>query len=79
MPASPRRAQMGHVSFGIAPFDADGTKAELTKRSLNAREDTGGKGDIHDEKATYKSYHPTTPEGFDLQISNATKANRTVR
>lgn len=78
-PASPRRAQMGHVSFGIAPFDADGTKAELTKRSLNAREDTGGKGDIHDEKAKYKSYHTTTPEGFDLQISNATKANRTVR
>ena len=70
---------MGHVSFGITPFDADGTKTELTKRSLNAREDTGGKGDIHDEKAKYKSYHTTTPEGFDLQISNATKANRTVR
>ena len=78
-PTSPRRAQMGHVSFGITPFDADGVKAELTKRSLNAREDTGGKGDIHDEKAKYKSYHTTTPEGFDLQISNATKANRTVR
>ena len=78
-PPTQRRAQMGHVSFGIAPFDADGTKADLTKRSLNAREDTGGKGDIHDEKAKYKSYHTTTPDGFDLQISNATKANRTVR
>ena len=76
---APRHAQMGHVSFGITPFDADNTKAALTARGLNAREDTGGKGDIHDEKAKYKSYHTTTPEGFDLQISNATKASRTVR
>lgn len=43
-------------------------KAELTKRGLNAREDTGGRGDIH--TAPYKSYHTTTPNGFDLQISN---------
>jgi len=78
-PPAPRRAAMGHVSFGITPFDADKTKAALTARGLNAREDTGGKGDIHDEKAKYKSYHTTTPEGFDLQISNATKVNRTVR
>ena len=37
----------------------------------------GGKGDIHD--AAYKSYHTTTPNGFALQISNATKARRQVR
>lgn len=76
---APRRAAMGHVSFGIAPFDADATKSALEKRGLNAREDTGGKGDIHSAEAKYKSYHTTTPDGFDLQISNATKANRTVR
>jgi len=76
---APRRAQIGHVSFGITPFDADGTKNALAARKLNAREDTGGKGDIHSEAAKYKSYHTTTPDGFDLQISNATKANRTVR
>ena len=75
----PRRAAMGHVSFGISPFDPDKTKADLTTRGLNSREDTGDKGDIHDEKAKYKSYHTTTPDGFDLQISNATKASRTVR
>lgn len=74
-----RKANIGHVSFGITGFDADGTKNELTKRGLNAREDTGGKGDIHDAAAKYKSYHTTTPNGFDLQISNATKENRTVR
>lgn len=63
-----RRASMGHISFGIEKFEPDAVKAELTKRGLNAREDTGGRGDIH--TAPYKSYHTTTPNGFDLQISN---------
>ena len=73
-PPAPRRASMGHISFGITQFDPDQVKAELTKRGLNAREDTGGRGDIH--TAPYKSYHTTTPNGFDLQISATTKANR---
>jgi catechol 2,3-dioxygenase-like lactoylglutathione lyase family enzyme len=63
----PRRASIGHISFGITPFDADTVKAELEKRGLSAREDTGGGGDIH--TARYKSYHTTTPNGYDLQIS----------
>jgi catechol 2,3-dioxygenase-like lactoylglutathione lyase family enzyme len=71
---TPRRASMGHISFGITSFDPDQVKAELTKRGLNAREDTGGRGDIH--TAPYKSYHTTTPNGFDLQISATTQANR---
>ena len=66
-----RRASMGHISFGIAGFDPDKVKDELTKRGLNAREDTGGRGEIH--TAPYKSYHTTTPNGFDLQISNTTE------
>ena len=69
-----RRAAMGHISFGIASFDPDKVKEELTKRGLNAREDTGGRGDIH--TAPYKSYHTTTPNGFDLQISATTKDTR---
>lgn len=69
-----RRASMSHISFGITPFDPDAVKAELTKRGLNAREDTGGRGDIH--TAPYKSYHTTTPNGFDLQISATTRATR---
>ncbi|MEZ5290921.1 MAG: VOC family protein [Vicinamibacterales bacterium] len=73
-PGAPRRASMGHISFGITPFDPDAVKAELTTRGLNAREDTGGRGDIH--TAPYKSYHTTTPNGFDLQISATTKATR---
>jgi catechol 2,3-dioxygenase-like lactoylglutathione lyase family enzyme len=77
--APARGASMDHVSFGISPWDTDKVKAELDKRGLSARPDTGGKGDIHSEEAKYKSYHTTTPDGFDLQISNATRANRTVR
>jgi catechol 2,3-dioxygenase-like lactoylglutathione lyase family enzyme len=69
-----RRAGIGHISFGITPWDPDAVKAELTKRNLSAREDTGGRGDIHTAK--YQSYHTTTPNGYDLQISITTKASR---
>ena len=67
-PAATRATSIGHISFGITPFDPDVVKAELEKRGLNARVDTGGSEDIHTAK--YKSYHTTTPNGFDLQISN---------
>jgi catechol 2,3-dioxygenase-like lactoylglutathione lyase family enzyme len=73
-PAAPRPAGIGHIAFGITPWDADTVKGALEKRGLNARVDTGGKGDIHG--ASYQSYHTTTPNGFDLQISFATIANR---
>jgi len=73
-PPPARRAAMGHISFGITPFDPDQVKAELEKRGLTARVDTGGRGDIH--TSPYKSYHTTTPNGFDLQISATTKSNR---
>jgi predicted enzyme related to lactoylglutathione lyase len=76
---APRHAVINHISFGITPWDTDGVAAELTKRGLTASPDTGGKGDIHDEAAKYKSYHTRTPGGWDLQISNATKASRSVR
>lgn len=73
-PGTGRRAAIGHISFGITPFDPDRVKAELVRRGLMAREDTGGRGDIH--TAAFKSYHTVTPNGFDLQISATTKANR---
>ncbi|HWF85708.1 MAG TPA: VOC family protein [Vicinamibacterales bacterium] len=69
-----RRATMGHIAFGITPFDPDQVQAELEKRGLTARVDTGGRGDIH--TAAYKSYHTTTPNGYDLQISATTRATR---
>ncbi len=72
--AAPRLAGIGHIAFGLTPFDADKVKEELLKRGLTAREDTGGRGDIH--TASYKSYHTTTPNGYDLQISATNKATR---
>ncbi len=71
---TPMGANIGHISFGIQPFDPDEVKAALEQRGLPAREDTGGRGDIH--TAGYKSYHTQTPNGFDLQISSTTKATR---
>jgi catechol 2,3-dioxygenase-like lactoylglutathione lyase family enzyme len=72
--SAPRQAGIGHIAFGITPFDPDAVKAELEKRGLTARVDTGGRGDIH--TASYKSYHTTTPNGADLQISATNKATR---
>ncbi|HEY7790206.1 MAG TPA: VOC family protein [Vicinamibacterales bacterium] len=74
--APPRKGvNIGHIAFGIQPFDPDQVKAELEKRGLPARVDTGNTGsDIH--TAEYKSYHTKTPSGWDLQISATTKANR---
>lgn len=74
-----RSASIGHIAFGIQPWDANTVKAELDKRKLSGRADTGGSKDINDPTALYKSYHTQTPGGFDLQISNGTKATRTVR
>jgi catechol 2,3-dioxygenase-like lactoylglutathione lyase family enzyme len=71
---APAKAGIGHIAFGITPFDADAVKTELEKRGLNARVDTGGRGDIH--TASYKSYHTTTPNGYDLQISATNRATR---
>ena len=76
---TPRHARIDHCAFGISPWDTDGVAKALADRGLSARADTGGKGDIHDAKALYKSYHTQTPSGFDLQISNANLKNRTVR
>ncbi len=39
-----RGATIGHIAFGITPFDPDQVKAELDKRGLSAREDTGAQG-----------------------------------
>ncbi|HUU34263.1 MAG TPA: VOC family protein [Vicinamibacterales bacterium] len=56
---------INHVSYGIAPWDTDGVKAELEKRGLNPRPDMVGDD--------FKSYHVLDPDGWDLQISNQTK------
>lgn len=69
-----RRPRIDHISFGIAPWDTDGVKAELEKRGLRARVDTSTRDDIH--VAAFKSYHTMTPNGYNLQISYVTQQNR---
>ncbi len=65
--AQPRTRRIDHISFGIDPWDTDKVKEELEKRGLRARVDTSTDDEIH--VAAFKSYHTTTPNGFDLQIS----------
>jgi len=72
--ARARRAQVDHISFGISPWDTDGVKAALEKRGLEAKTDTSTRDDIH--VAAYKSYHTTTPNGSNLQISYVTTPDK---
>jgi len=71
---APRRARIDHISFGISPWDTDKVKEELEKRGLRARVDTSTGDEIH--VAAFKSYHTTTPNGYDLQISAVTHDTR---
>jgi catechol 2,3-dioxygenase-like lactoylglutathione lyase family enzyme len=71
-----RNVRINHISFGIQPFDPDAVKDALEKRKLRARIDTGGTGDIHE--TAYKSFHTTTPNGYDLQMSCVTKDTRLI-
>jgi catechol 2,3-dioxygenase-like lactoylglutathione lyase family enzyme len=74
---SARERRIDHISFGIAPWDTDGVRAELERRGLVVTVDTSsahpgpdGKmvpDDIH--TAPFKSYHTRTPNGYNLQIS----------
>jgi hypothetical protein len=80
---SPRHASMGHISFGIANFDPDKVYAALCERGLSIQPDTGSiesspdvEKNIH--TATYKSYHTTTPNNFNLQISDKITASTSL-
>ncbi len=79
-----RRTGIDHISFGIAPWDTDGVKAELEKRGLKATVDTSSRHKMPDgtwvadeiHTAAFKSYHTDTPNGYNLQISYVTHNNR---
>ena len=74
--AQQRNVRINHISFGIQPFDPDAVKEALEKRGLRARIDTGNTGDIHE--TAYKSFHTTTPNGYDLQMSCVTMDTRLI-
>jgi catechol 2,3-dioxygenase-like lactoylglutathione lyase family enzyme len=65
---------LDHISFGIVPWNTDRVKVELEKRGLAPRVDTADSGEIG--SAPYKSYHITTPNGYNLQISYITRNRR---
>ena len=67
----PVTAVVDHISWGIEPWDTETVRAELLKRGLTPREDTGNRGSM--ETSPFKSFHVRDPDGWDLQISNQTK------
>jgi catechol 2,3-dioxygenase-like lactoylglutathione lyase family enzyme len=69
-----RAGTIDHISFGISPWDTDAVKSALEARGLTVRVDTSDGAEIH--VAQYKSYHTTTPNGYDLQISYNTHDTR---
>ena len=79
-----RQRGIDHISFGIAPWDTDGVKAELEKRGLKATIDTSSRHKMPDgtwepdeiHTAAFKSYHTDTPNGYNLQISLVTHDTR---
>ena len=66
-PRPPLTGVINHISWGVEPWDTDGVKAELERRQLNPRPDMVGDN--------FKSFHVLDPDGWDLQISNQTRAN----
>lgn len=61
-------AVVDHISYQIADWDTDDVEAELERRGLNPRLDTGTDG-----RRPWASFHVTDPNGYDLQISGDLK------
>jgi catechol 2,3-dioxygenase-like lactoylglutathione lyase family enzyme len=65
---APVMAKITNFAWGIAPWDTNKVEAELKKRGLNPVADHLG--------SDFKSFHIKDPDGFDIQVTNGTKANR---
>ena len=57
----------GKSGWKIEPWNGKKVEAELRKRGLTPVADNQGKD--------FQSFHVKDPDGWDLQISNVTKAN----
>ena len=64
----PVQAVFDGFAWGIEPWDADKVKAELEKRGLKPVADQ--------PRRDYQSFRVKDPDGFDLAITNGTKALR---
>lgn len=66
-PAAATSARVDHIAYRIEDWNTDRMKAELERRGLKPRLDTGG------STPNYSSFHVQDPDGFDLQISGIAK------
>ena len=66
-PAAATSARVDHIAYRIEDWNTDRVKAELERRGLKPRLDTGG------STPNYSSFHVQDPDGFDLQISGIAK------
>ena len=66
-PRPPRMARISNLAFGIDAWDTNKVEAELKKRGLNP---------VADHSGDFKSFHVKDPDGFDVQVTNGTHANR---
>jgi catechol 2,3-dioxygenase-like lactoylglutathione lyase family enzyme len=64
----PVQAVFDGFAWGISPWDTNKVRAELEKRGLNPVADNSG--------SDYRSFRLKDPDGFDLAITNGTKALR---
>jgi catechol 2,3-dioxygenase-like lactoylglutathione lyase family enzyme len=67
-PADQPTGRVDHISFQIADWDTDRVEAELNRRGLAPRLDTGTPG-----RRPWASFHVRDPDGTDLQISGDLK------
>jgi catechol 2,3-dioxygenase-like lactoylglutathione lyase family enzyme len=66
---APPRGLVDHIAFKIEPWETDKVEAELKRRGLTPRLDTGGASG----PPNWASFHVTDPDGFDLQIAGDVK------
>jgi catechol 2,3-dioxygenase-like lactoylglutathione lyase family enzyme len=64
----PVQAVFDGFAWGISPWDEKKVEAELARRGLNPVADHHG--------SDYRSFRVKDPDGFDVAITNGTKANR---
>jgi len=68
-PATVKSSRVDHIAYRIDDWNTNRVKAELERRQLKPRLDTGGPAG----PPNYASFHVQDPDGFDLQISGVVK------
>jgi catechol 2,3-dioxygenase-like lactoylglutathione lyase family enzyme len=63
----PRMAAITNFCWGIEPWNTAKVQSELEKRGLNP---------VAEHAGDFQSFHIKDPDGFDIQVSNGTRANR---